>query len=221
MTRILLAALAVASFASLTAPAEARPTSAKVALVQIDVAAIPAYPFAGPVKATPARRAGASRSAKRSGARHRAVEASKAIPAPPQGQIGSGIVRSAKTGASARVAPRHRAKFQAYVDDLESRGASIHYMGGLRRGRCSLASQHPCGGALDVCQDSRDRVSGRKNCHLPSRAELISIAAAHGLFEGGQWCHGDMGHAQVIPTASSCSRNLYAAVTEFHARVRP
>src|SRR6185312_2100684 len=33
---------------------------------------------------------------------------------------GAGIVRSAKTGATAHVAPSHAAAFQAYIDDLES-----------------------------------------------------------------------------------------------------
>lgn len=224
MTRFLLAALAVATIALTAAPVAAKQRTLRYvnAPSTIDVAAIPAYPTADAVRAGRQPSRAASRRVAASAPRHPGLEARMASPEARQGEsTGSGVVRSAKTGATARVAPRHRAKFQAYIDDLESRGAAVYYMGGLRRGRCSLASQHPCGGALDVCQDRRDRVSGRKNCHLPQRADLISIAARHGLFEGGQWCNGDMGHAQVIPTASTCSRNLYADVASFHARSRP
>lgn len=115
---------------------------------------------------------------------------------------GAGIVRSHKTGATARVAAAHAAAFQAYIDDLESQGATIRFMGGIRRGHCWSGGMHPCGKALDVCQLSRDRVDSR--CHLPSRQALARIAEAHGLFEGGQWCHGDMGHAQVGVSAAAC-----------------
>src|SRR5262245_11951430 len=62
------------------------------------------------------------------------------------------IVRSSKTGATARVGAAYRAKFQAYIDDLENSGATIRFMGGLRRGRCSGRHMHSCGRALDVCQ---------------------------------------------------------------------
>ncbi len=133
---------------------------------------------------------------------------------------GNGIVRSHKTGATARVSPQYSHLFQAYINDLESAGASIYYMGGYRRGPCSARSMHPCGKALDVCQDARDRVSGHKNCHLPGRQQLAAIAARHGLFEGGQWCHGDMGHAQVGVSAAACGSNLYGAVANYHAKAR-
>src|SRR6185437_15292464 len=68
---------------------------------------------------------------------------------------GAGIVRSAKTGATAHVAPGHAAAFQAYIDDLESHGATVRFMGGYRAGVCSPRHEHPCGKALDVCQLSR------------------------------------------------------------------
>lgn len=220
MTRIVLL-LAIATIA-LIAPAEARSlNSPATAAQQIDVAAIPAYPTANQARAgrQPWAAGRGALAGRRTAAR--APEARKASPAPRQAESGSGIVRSAKTGATARVSPRYAGRFQAYVNALESGGASIYYMGGYRRGRCSAGSQHPCGMALDVCQDRRDHVSGHKNCNLPGRSELIRIAAAHGLFEGGQWCHGDMGHAQVTPTASSCGRNLYAAVTAFKEKSSP
>lgn len=120
--------------------------------------------------------------------------------------LGPGIVRSRKTGATARVAARYAARFQAYVDDLEAHGAEVFYMGGIRPGRCSAASQHPCGSALDVCQDWRGHVSGARDCHLPRPPEMAVIAARNGLEEGGQWCRSpDYGHAQVVKTGTICT----------------
>lgn len=121
----------------------------------------------------------------------------------------SGIVTSHKTGAKARVGAHFAAMFQAYIDDLESNhGAIIRNMGGIRRGHCGSASLHPCGKALDVCQLSRGRVDSR--CHLPDRQEIAKVAAAHGLFEGGRWCHSDYGHAQVGLTAADCGTTFAA-----------
>jgi hypothetical protein len=115
----------------------------------------------------------------------------------------AGIVVSVKTGARARVAGAYAARFQAYIDDLEKNyGARVLFMGGIRPGRCSAASEHPCGKALDVCQLGRGVVDSR--CNLPGRVVLGQVAAAHGLFEGGRWCHSDYGHAQVDVTAAAC-----------------
>lgn len=121
-------------------------------------------------------------------------------------QASSCQVVSRKTGAKATVGCAHVAKFQAYIDDLEAGGASVRFMGGVRRGRCSSSSMHPCGAALDVCQLSRGRVDGR--CNLPGRSSIASIAARHGLFEGGLWCHSDYGHAQAGETAAACGSKL-------------
>jgi hypothetical protein len=115
----------------------------------------------------------------------------------------AGVIISSKTGARARVGVAYAARFQAYVDDLEkNHGARILFMGGIRPGRCSVASEHPCGKALDVCQLRRGAVDPR--CNLPGRAALAQIAAAHGLFEGGRWCDSDYGHAQIGVTAPAC-----------------
>ena len=115
----------------------------------------------------------------------------------------AGIVISHKTGARARVGVAYAARFQAYIDDLEDNyGARVLFMGGIRRGRCSISSEHPCGKALDVCQLRRGVVDPR--CRLPGRITLGQIAAAHGLFEGGRWCNSDYGHAQVGVTAGAC-----------------
>lgn len=120
----------------------------------------------------------------------------------------NGNVVSHKTGARATVGAAYAARFQAYIDDLESRGAVIRFIGGVRRGRCSDAHMHPCGKAIDVCQLSRGRVS--PSCNLPGRREIAEIAAAHGLFEGGQWCSSDYGHAQVGVSAPACGSVMAA-----------
>jgi hypothetical protein len=115
----------------------------------------------------------------------------------------AGVIISSKTGARARVGVAYAARFQAYIDDLEkNHGARILFMGGIRPGRCSVASEHPCGKALDVCQLRRGAIDLR--CNLPGRAALGQIAAAHGLFEGGRWCDSDYGHAQIGVTAPAC-----------------
>ena len=115
----------------------------------------------------------------------------------------AGIVVSAKTGARAHVGGAYAARFQAYIDDLEKNyGARVLFMGGIRPGRCSAESEHPCGKALDLCQLRRGVVDPR--CNLPGRVVLGQIAAAHGLFEGGRWCQSDYGHAQVDVTAAAC-----------------
>jgi hypothetical protein len=133
------------------------------------------------------------------------------------GNVAAGLVVSRKTGARAHVAPRYAGQFQAYVDDLERDGASVRFMGGIRRGRCWPGGLHPCGKALDVCQLSRGRVDAR--CHLPHRAEIAAIAARHGLFEGGQWCRSDYGHAQVGVSAAACgSSRVYSARRHHHSR---
>jgi len=131
---------------------------------------------------------------------HNAIDAS--------GNVADGIVRSRKTGATAHVSARYAPQFQAYIDDLENVGASVYFMGGIRRGHCWSGSLHPCGKALDVCQLSRGRVDGR--CHLPNRSQIAVIAERHGLFEGGQWCNSDYGHAQVGVTAGACGTTLMA-----------
>jgi len=118
-----------------------------------------------------------------------------------------GVIVSAKTGARARVGVAYAARFQAYIDDLETNhGARVLFMGGIRPGHCSPSSEHPCGKALDVCQLRRGVVDSR--CNLPARRTLGEIAAAHGLFEGGRWCNSDYGHAQVGVTAAACGDKI-------------
>ena len=128
-----------------------------------------------------------------------------------------GIVMSAKTGARARVGVAYAARFQAYIDDLEKNfGARVLFMGGIRPGRCLPESEHPCGKALDVCQMKRGVVDPR--CNLPGRVVLGQIAVAHGLFEGGRWCHSDYGHAQIDVTAPACGDSPIYIVRQMKPR---
>ena len=129
-----------------------------------------------------------------------------------------GLVISRKTGARAYVSPRYRAEFQAYVNDLEAHGARVKFMGGYRRGHCSPRHMHPCGKALDVCQLSRGRVD--PSCHLPGRSRIAAIANRHGLFEGGEWCHSDYGHAQAGVSAPACGSTLMARRRHWHGHRR-
>jgi hypothetical protein len=118
-----------------------------------------------------------------------------------------GVIISLKTGAHARVGIAYAARFQAYIDDLETNhGARVLFMNGIRPGHCSSSSEHPCGKALDVCQRRRGVVDPR--CNLPGRVLLGQIAASHGLFEGGRWCNSDYGHAQIGVTAAACGDRI-------------
>lgn len=130
----------------------------------------------------------------------------------------SALVVSHKTGATAHVAPIHQAKFQAYVNDLEDNGAIIKFMGGYRHERCSPPRhKHACGMALDVCQIARGVV--RSECHLPSKASMIVIAARHGLTEGGQWCNQDRGHAEAGASVGPCNGRVakrYQRIAKLH-----
>lgn len=193
----LLSAAAAALLVGLTAPAvKAAPL--------VDVAAIPAYaPSDGPEAARPALRA-AGRAAKGlRTARHGRGGGKASLRASP-GESGTGIVRSVKTGATARVAPRYAPRFQAYVDDLEAHGAAVRFMGGYRGGPCAPPRhKHPCGMALDVCQLARGVVDGR--CGLPPPATVSVIARRHGLTEGAIWCSTDYGHVEAGASAGGCA----------------
>lgn len=118
---------------------------------------------------------------------------------------GSGIVRSSKTGATARVAARYQPVFQAYVDDLEAAGAVVRFMGGYRPGTCWTGGRHPCGAALDVCQYRRGVVE--RKCNLPSPGVIVAIAARHGLTEGASWQSSDYGHAEVRASSRYATRS--------------
>lgn len=207
ISRTILIALAIATL-PFQAQAHRGATTTKT---PVDVAAAPAYPTVGPDRPLAGdRRAASHRRGAGRTARH-SRDGAKGHLGPSLGE--SGIVRSSKTGAIARVAPRYAAVFQAYIDDLEAGGATVRFMGGYRPGPCASWSEHPCGKALDVCQLARGVVDSR--CHLPSRTVMIEIANRHGLQEGGEWCNNDKGHAQIDRTAARCGQNLYSAVSKF------
>jgi hypothetical protein len=84
----------------------------------------------------------------------------------------------------------------------------IKFMGGIRRGRCSRSSKHPCGMALDVCQLGRGSVDPR--CSLPGRSEMSAIARRHDLFSGGDWCSSDYGHVEA-GGSTACGHRWAAA----------
>ena len=130
----------------------------------------------------------------------------------------AGVVISGKTGAGARVGIAYAARFQAYIDDLETNhGARVLFMGGIRPGRCSISREHPCGKALDVCQLRHGAVDSR--CNLPGRQVLGEVAAAYGLFESGRWCNSDYSHAQIGVTAAACGASRpYRAEVKWRGR---
>ena len=106
----------------------------------------------------------------------------------------AGVIVSGKTGARTRVGVAYAVRFQAYIDDLENNyGARVLFMHGLRPGRCSISSEHPCGKALDVCQLRRGVIDRR--CNLPGRVVLGQIAEfawpvrRRSLVHFGLWPH--------------------------------
>ena len=197
----------------------------------VDVAAIPAYPFEAERTPRASRRTGNGASGvartvrlspdDRKPARNPSLadpmgDAGRTPDRAPEAGTVAGVVRSHKTGATARVSPSFAPVAQAVVDALEARGAVIRFMGGYRRGPCANYSLHPCGYAIDLCQTRRGVVDPR--CNMPSRAAENEIARAHGAYSGGEWCNQDRGHIQKLATASKCGSNLYAAVGKFKAK---
>lgn len=220
--RLSLAVLAALSLSILAVPADAKARKARAAhghaVITCDLRGCSDnLALAGKTANAPGR--AASRSARSSRTAVGSGRSRKVSLRPPQGESGPGIIRSGKTGATARVDPRHAAKFQAYVDDLEANhGASIRFMGGWRPGSCALDNQHACSQAIDVCQTGWGRVDRR--CNLPSRVTLAKLARVHGLFDGAEWCGRrgpDTAHVQVR-FSGSCYGNLYAAVSDFKSR---
>jgi hypothetical protein len=102
------------------------------------------------------------------------------------GNSASGLVISRKTGARARVGVAHAARFQAYIDDIENNhGARVLFMGGVRPGRCSPASEHPCGKALDVCQLRRAWLTDVAICPIGSPWAALRLRTVCSKAGGG------------------------------------
>jgi hypothetical protein len=178
------------------------PGTASASAPLVDVAAIPAYRIASDAPA--GHRARGHRASRRVRRHH---GGGRTVLRAPRAS-GAGIVRSGKTGATARVAARYVGRFQSYIDAIEASGARVLFMGGIRRGHCSQRHKHSCGMALDVCQLARGVVDAR--CGLPAAAAIAAMAVRFGLLEGGIWCHGDYGHAEVAPGARACPGRAYA-----------
>ena len=105
-----------------------------------------------------------------------------------------GVVRS-RSGASARVAKQHTAKFQCLVDWLDDHKFHIKSMGGIAS-RPYAGSLHPIGAALDIDQARRNALFRGKR--YP--AGINQAAASCGLMHGDRsvWrSHPDYGHFQV------------------------
>lgn len=214
MTRYFLIAFAALFIAS---PAEAHRSyrTAPSVAPKIDVAAIPAYPIEQSTKGYRHTRQIGTRARKAVREASAPIQAEQANPGPRP--LDSGVIRSEKTGATARVDSAYQAKFQALLDDFEAHGATVYYMGGRRPGHCSLGSQHPCGWAVDFCQDYRGHVSGARDCNLPRPAEFHALVRAHGLYDGSVWCSTDYGHVQA-KDSGGC--NNVARGSWGHGRVR-
>lgn len=114
-----------------------------------------------------------------------------------------GVVRS-RSGASARVAKQHTAKFQCLVDWLDDHKFHIKSMGGIAS-RPYAGSLHPIGAALDIDQARRNVLFRGKR--YP--AGINQAAASCGLMHGDRtvWrSHPDYGHFQV----AGMSRGYFA-----------
>lgn len=217
----LLAAIGLLVFAALLAPLPAAASLSDVTQYCGD-RVCPTLSVGNPTQHA-ARRAGATR-VKRArvavhGGRHRKIAPRPSLALDANGGPVAGLVRSGKTGAVARVAARFKEAFQAYVDDVEAAGGRITFMGGIRPGPCAIPwSKHPCGMAIDLCQYRRGIVDHA--CRLPAESVMAALAVRHGLIEGGVWCNGDRGHAEVRTQrqAEACRSNLYAAVRKFKKR---
>jgi hypothetical protein len=106
----------------------------------------------------------------------------------------SGVIRS-RHGATARVSPRHTAKFQCLIDWLDEQGFRIAAMTGFAQ-RPYGGSLHPIGGALDIDQAGRNYLTRGKR--YP--AGVNEAASRCGLLHGDRTAwprYPDYGHFQV------------------------
>lgn len=127
--------------------------------------------------------------AKRTKGRHQATDAN--------GNAALAIVHS-KSGKTAKVRSIYAGQFQGLIDDLESAGYRIDFMGGWRKsGSCRVCDAHPAGRAIDINQTARNRVTRR----FPS--DVTRIAARHGVCHGAIWGDADRGHFEIADASRS------------------
>lgn len=103
------------------------------------------------------------------------------------------VTVTTKSGSHSKVHARFQAPMQAILNDIESKGYTIKYIG-CYRSDWGVAGAHPQGRACDACQWARNRTDGRKGCNLPSDTELNQIARNHGCVHGAEWGLPDRGH---------------------------
>lgn len=106
-------------------------------------------------------------------------------------QRGHGNVRS-KSGATARVNPKYREKFQCLIDKLDDHGYKINIIGGYRKTKIAgtnIWSKHASGNAIDINQYSRGYTKPR----IPKASDQWAIDC--GLYPGSFF--GDRGHFEI------------------------
>lgn len=112
----------------------------------------------------------------------------------------------------ASVASSAQPILQCVLDHVEAAGVRITALGGIRPGRCSTASMHPCGKALDINQTARD-VNG------PPRYVSSAAALACGAVSGSWWSRNpDNGHFQVGGWAGTHGEQTFAAERQSYHR---
>ncbi len=85
------------------------------------------------------------------------------------------------------VASTMAGRFTSFCRELAGTGYKIEFVGGWRPGSCSFGSRHPCGGAIDINQTARNRVTQR----FP--AGINAMARRPGLLHGAEWNHAAAG----------------------------
>lgn len=143
----------------------------------------------------------------------RHVRSSRAAPVLDANGNAAGIVR-ASNGLRVRVASSAQATLQCVVDHVEAAGVHITALGGIRAGRCSSRSMHPCGKAIDINQTARD-ING------PPRAVSNAAALACNAVSGSWWTgNPDNGHFQVGGWAGNHGQGTTYAARRHHRRHR-
>jgi len=104
------------------------------------------------------------------------------------GNIAKGIITT-RSGKSAQVSPKYAAKFQAFIDELESTGYKIDSLGGFSDRAMyggTAKSYHAFGAAIDINPKKNPYVKGTKLVtDMP--ANVGAIAAKYGIGWGGNW----------------------------------
>jgi hypothetical protein len=98
-----------------------------------------------------------------------------------------------------RVSPSAAVQFEGFCRDLYAE-YKFGNVGGIRGGRCSNGSKHPCGGAIDVEQTCRSRGPGHCLPQAFPVARSEQLADKWGLYPGSRWGDRDVGHFETRGT---------------------